>query len=348
MPTENETAQPVEPMLECSSCREMTAERQLSSLRAYRGSLYCQSCIDNHFVECQNCSMTINIDDSYSHDDDTLCHQCYNGRSHDNMLCREYSSEPITSHNYGEIIKSRRSFGLEIECLTSERNAIARAMPTLGVQNDGSVQGDYGVEFQTPIMSKKAGEDYVKQLCKLLKTGEVNQSCGLHVHLSAEDVKSRLQTIWRFYTVFDNVILSFLPASRRSNTYCKPISKLYSHADIQNNSGEGLELLWYSIPRGTTRSRLDEILRRVKGESKHGSRYCGINLHTLITDGHLEVRYHSATLSAKKILYWVKLHQSILDTIKENMNMGSLISKADSMLSIVEKTQYLFDDIETR
>jgi hypothetical protein len=219
-------------------------------------------------------------------------------------------------------------------------------MPTIGVTGDGSISGSNGVEFVTPILAKKAGEEYIKKLCKLLKDGAVNQSCGLHVHLTADDLKRKMQTLWRFYTAFDNVILSFLPSSRRTNRYCQPISKLFSTADIQKNYDTGLEALWYKIPTGGRSTEFISELERCKSEHKHQSRYCGVNFHTMITEGHLEIRYHSATLSAKKILFWVKLHQAILDTVGESRNIGEAISKAENMLSVVEKTNFLFDTLK--
>jgi hypothetical protein len=47
------------------------------------------------------------------------------------------------------------------------------------------------------------------------------------------------------------------------------------------------------------------------GHRSHGSRYFGINFHSLFSAGHYEIRFHSGTLNRKKVYAWIALHQGI-------------------------------------
>jgi hypothetical protein len=110
-----------------------------------------------------------------------------------------------------------------------------------------------------------------------------------------------------FYLCFEDVLFSFLPHSRRGNTYARRLNTAYNVTEILNAyTVEQLEKIWY---RQRNRARIKDI----KESKYHDSRYTGVNLHSLFSDGHLEIRYHSGTLNAIKILEWTALHQAILD-----------------------------------
>ncbi len=136
---------------------------------------------------------------------------------------------------------------------------------------------------------------------------------------------------------FEDVILSFLPKSRRNNNYCRPLRNSYSINEIiAANSISAIEKIWY---RATTKR---DILS-VKKDRKHGTRYHGINMHTLIAFRHIEIRFHSGTINAKKINEWINLHTNILDSI---IATGSIsceeMKKAISIIDIGEKTEMFF------
>jgi hypothetical protein len=168
----------------------------------------------------------------------------------------------------------------------------------------------------------------------------VTRSPGLHVHLDAPEFYAspaqeaqeendlcsgnrdgvsaarqvrqtrfvRLKTLMLFYLVFDDVIRAMLPRSRRINTYCRQLSGAFHLTELMDTNSVGdIEKLWYR----TGDAEHIQSEKRMKGSA---TRYHGVNLHSLLHAGHLEVRYHSGTTSAAKILHWTALHQAILDT----------------------------------
>lgn len=95
------------------------------------------------------------------------------------------------------------------------------------VKYDSSISvpdADY-FSCEVTVLTRLSRPDNLRQLCTLLNSlgAKVNKSCGLHVHLDArhltsEQVKAKGVNFERALPV----MLSMVPKSRRSNTYCKP------------------------------------------------------------------------------------------------------------------------------
>jgi hypothetical protein len=208
-----------------------------------------------------------------------------------------------------------RAYSFEIECyynnhsgLENVSNDISNA---IGVSNDNSLNDD-GKEFITPKLSGKKGAKLLKDTCKLLIDNGffVNSTTGLHMHVDASDFKDdihSLKNLFLFYMIFEPVIYSFLPYSRRSNTYCMPLEQFYNQKEIENCSEvEELEKIWY-------REQDYEQKESRKKNKYDQSRYAGVNFHSLFKDGHIEFRHHSGTLDYEKMNMWKELHLAIID-----------------------------------
>src|SRR5262249_37380204 len=138
-----------------------------------------------------------------------------------------------------------RKFGIEIEAYGCEPNILAHALNAAGISaavesynhatrrhwkitTDGSIRpGREGHPFElvSPVLKGEAGLEGIKKVCAVLKAQnvKVNKSTGLHVHhdaadLGVEDVKGVVTMWWKF----EDVLLYFLPPSRRNNMYCRP------------------------------------------------------------------------------------------------------------------------------
>jgi hypothetical protein len=200
-------------------------------------------------------------------------------------------------------------------------------------------------------MAGITGERQITAMMKHLneQAFTVNQSCGLHVHLDAADFMPALDSstelrrmlalreLMTFYLSFDDVLLAFLPQSRRTNSYCKAFKTAYAWEDLADaGSRNKLESLWYKATDG------DEVARR-KVEKYDASRYRGVNFHSLFSGGHLEIRYHSGTLNARKILEWVNLHGRIMDKIADG-TIGH--HNALYTLTLTEKITLFFSLLE--
>lgn len=128
----------------------------------------------------------------------------------------------------------------------------------------------------------------------------------------------RLRDLFFTYLAFDDVFRGMQPPSRRRNTFCHSTSSRYSLEDVRNlEDFNELESMWYKIDR---RIKVDAQYREAmsrKGSPKDGSRYVGFNLAPILsTRGKtIELRYHSPTLNAEKILRWVDIHQTIFDRV---------------------------------
>jgi hypothetical protein len=179
--------------------------------------------------------------------------------------------------------------GVEIEFCSPESSAeIGPALVNAGLaknvqlKQDGSVHaksGHHGHEIAivAPV-SEIAG--VVMAVSNLLRAGGayVNKTCGLHVHLDQRgrerhDVERSFQNL----VACQKILFDMLPASRRDNTYCR------------------------------------RNMVRTFSKAATGDRYHAINATAYYKYKTLEVRMHSSTIDAKKILNWIDLLKAIHD-----------------------------------
>ena len=324
----------------CSSCEKSeTAEGEFDSCEGC-SHLFCDFCRSDSFNSCDSCDLyecSSCFETNFcSNCELSYCDSCFREHEHDededsaNIRFRKcnLSDKSLVDRHFGRVVRSSRKFGVEIEAIYPDTETIETLSrddsihSALGISEDGSLSADSGagIEFQTPLLAGEKGEDFIKSFTQRLNRDgfSVNTSCGLHVHISGEDyyrLKAeerflRLRALFLFYLVFDEVIRSFLPHSRRNNNYCHSLTAKYSVKNVLLTKDLiDLEFLWYQ-----TQSK-QEISIRKRG--KDSSRYRGINFHSLLADKHIEIRYHSGTLSQEKILQWVALHVRILDTVKK-------------------------------
>jgi len=167
--------------------------------------------------------------------------------------------------------------------------------------------------------------------------------CMTHANKALENTK----TLLYLYSAYNDVFMSMLAQSRRINMYCQSLSMAFAPNQIETiNSYTDLEKEWYK-----TRNMIETASR--KSGHYDDSRYYGVNLHSLFTKlGTVEIRSHSATLSHEKVLYWVALHQAILDGIVkgritiEGLRNGLYITKPQDRLEYLLRTLKLNSPIE--
>lgn len=104
----------------------------------------------------------------------------------------------------------------------------------------------------------------------------VNKSCGLHVHFDCRHLKSgrNLGTMARRVARAVPVLKKLLPKSRQTNHFC------------------------------------EHTINTLKG----GDRYSFVNMHSYNKHRTLEIRGHSGTTDASKIVNWIKVLRTIMDT----------------------------------
>lgn len=355
----------------CEECGKENKKIDLSLAldEARREIMVCGPCLGGLYATCSSCDNYVNRNrvsfcDSCS---ESYCNPCWNEENHSNHesengfnLYRPYSDDVVTSRTLGKIVKSRRIFSAEIECYSSENSTGAEIVAEtidkrIGISEDGSL-GDKGLEFQTPKLKNHAGEKLLTHLCQTLKANSfyVNTDCGLHIHLDASDYflktdsnndnyiaqnnSRKAKNLLAFYLTIEPIILAFIPPSRRESTYCVGLSKLYHFDEIFNcQSIENLEKLWYREgDKGRIQSR--------KSKKNDATRYAGVNFHSMLSNKHLEIRFHSGTIEPLKILYWIALHTQIMDMVF----IGSILAervykKMALLLTLSQKMDYFFN-----
>ena len=125
--------------------------------------------------------------------------------------------------------------------------------------------------------------DFLTLICgKLNSMGvKVNVSCGLHVHFDCRHIDSRkVSLIGRRVARCIPALKTLLPKSRLNNPYCQ--------TDINRH-------------------------RQTRRENRE-ARYAFVNLMAYGRHKTLEIRGHSGTTDAKKIINWIRMLRKIMDT----------------------------------
>lgn len=335
----------------CSTCNNLRDNTRLINTYDGREVNVCERCIANRLQRgCAVCAQRIP-------DANIQIQRCDNHIDDDGESTSRSFSKGLKWVNTekGDIFKSKRMFSAEIEALVKRGSLIelvARAIPReCGVGYDGSVQGPNlaGFEMQTPRLGGKKGEELVYRVAAELKKVEatVNDTCGLHVHLDGRGLISAdrkehptsLIQLWKTYLVFEDVILSLIPYNRRFSTYSRPLRDAFKIVELDTcDTILDLERLWY-------KERNWQNIQSVKSQHHHSSRYFGVNLHPLLGHGHMEIRYHSGTTNANKILQWANLHALIMDAAVAKKFTKDFLKEGQHTSSLKEKSQLLFEKI---
>jgi len=203
---------------------------------------------------------------------------------------------------------TNRTFGVEIECIGITAEVALSAIRATGlpceiegynhvtrshwkITTDGSVRdnrGNLGIEIVSPILTGATGMAALKTVADALNAAgaTANKTCGIHVHVGASDLSiDEIKMIVKRYSVFENVIDSYMPVSRRaSNNHF-----LKSMSDWSAYYGAGLA----------------ECQTVAAMSARSWDRYYKINLAAFVRQGTIEFRQHSGSVSSEKIGNWV-------------------------------------------
>lgn len=277
------------------------------------------------------------------------------GRRRPNIRTKDFQS-PIGKE---DIVRQAWPYSAEIEAFASGPTQLFNIGKRIawdnGVSGDSSLRGSgIAFEIQTPILSGSKGEALIRNVTKAVRSCAINISCGLHLHLDGQaliatsrdsrafGVKkvNSLKNLWLLHLIFEDVLLSFLPETRRGNRYCQSLRRRYTVSDVQQvTSQEEIEMLWY-------KTKDSEELNESKTHKYHQTRYSTLNLHSLFAHGHFEIRNHSGTLNPQKILEWANLHTAIAyfatvpsDVLEMNVTLPN--GTSTPLNSLLEETNLL-------
>lgn len=274
----------------------------------------------------------------------------------------------------GSYVKHSIPFSCEIECYGKNEDVVAKLSKeiysSIGMSRDGSLTSEIGypIELQTPILSGRTGEVLIAETCtKLIENNFiVDKTCGMHIHLDGSTILPKhvrdenkrpdaVINLYLFHRIFEQVIESFLPSTRRNNNYCAKFSdgidwrgNVITHSSINDSFHELGDIpdyvefvkWWYKT------DNVDYASYHMH-ERYTASRYFGANFHSLLKDNHFEIRYHSGTKNYEKILYWVDLHGSIVQKCADgSITTDNLRNIFDSNFDLSKLTQAMFSLID--
>jgi hypothetical protein len=164
---------------------------------------------------------------------------------------------------------------------------------------DGSLSDSSGAEIVTPILTLADMDDFQKVVRAARSAGaRIDHSCGVHVHVGAQRLDaSGLTALVRSLAPNEAMLYEALGVSEGRRGYCRAMEPLFAER-VEADRPRTLDAVakaWYGgegIPSTV---------------HYHGSRYHGLNLHSLWYRGTVEFRYFNGTLHAGKLRAYVLL-----------------------------------------
>lgn len=246
-----------------------------------------------------------------------------------------FTQSPTTTYNEIDYTFNRRC-GIEIEAYNCDKHHLARELREAGIDvavegynhdtrnhwklvTDSSLTGNNTFELVSPILEGEAGLQELQKVCWVLDfcDAKVNDSCGLHIHMDAANFT--IET-WRnlatTYRRLESVVDSFMPTSRRHNTYCKSLTGI-SEQCIRE-------------------AQTIEQLRHAFGND----RYHKLNLESYARHRTVEFRQHGGTTNFTKMENWIRFTANMITFAQQGMvNSGCQLSNIP-FLTADQKTYF--------
>ena len=247
----------------------------------------------------------------------------------------------LKTENVSYIIKVQRSVFEEVEKEVYKKHSLYKNLVEYRrLKNSNITELDElnklrAIERLLLYVSDKPGRDQ-EIIDRMISMREVHKNDLVLVEYKEDKNHNYVKNAFAFYLVFSDVLFSMLPKSRRSNKFCRDLGGKYTLAEIEKiSSHEDFDKVWYK------NSNLSEI-KSLKGSKYHESRYFQINFHSLFKFGTIEVRSHSGTLNAKKIINWVHLQQTIVEKCINDPNVMEFVKKANEIKDLDMRTDAMF------
>ncbi|WP_185226118.1 amidoligase family protein [Chryseobacterium indologenes] len=234
-----------------------------------------------------------------------------------------------------------RKFGVEIEFFGAQDTALNQNFRASGLEvrnesynhttrphwkfvSDGSIRGNNAKEIVSPVLQGPDGLKDFRKACKALRlsNAQVNTTCGVHVHLDANDYSiENFKTLLKNQYLVEIQIDRIMPRSRKANnnTYCQGF-----RSNNQNT-------FFQKIDACRTVNELANLFR---------TRYFKLNLQSFQRHGTVEFRQHGASTNFLKIKNWILICARLVEFSKQNI----LLTDINQILD--ENLQEYFEDRE--
>jgi uncharacterized membrane protein YgcG len=199
-------------------------------------------------------------------------------------------------------------------------------------------------ELVSPILQGKDGLDECHRVLDVLNDVTAmyfNKSMAMHLHVGVEDFSlESLKNACDNYIKYEDVIDTFMPASRRgnSNEYCRSNKRdLIEKADLPTGTKKEVHA---RIQACTTKDELFDLVNP-------DGRYYKLNLQNLKTNRQptIEFRQHSATSDAFKAEAWVRFCMALVHNSVAYTYVPLEGSSFDDSIEAEEEFEELFDHL---
>ena len=202
-----------------------------------------------------------------------------------------------------------RTFGIELEIYNVDRTELVRKLRDAGIpaslanytgrdysiwqiKTDCSINGYMGCEVVSRVLTMDDLPEVDRVVRILNELGaKVNRSCGMHIHWGVRDWDmSQWKNFAKRYVKFERGIDQLMPISRRLNNarYCQSVCRIESvMAEHFRKIDQARDLHGLSM------------------NFNYNQRNSKVNMTVFHRSGTVEIRHHSGTVNATKILNWI-------------------------------------------
>lgn len=174
------------------------------------------------------------------------------------------------------------------------------------VVEDGSLD-ECGFEINTAPAQGKLLKEQLADICAAINAAgaEVNNSCGLHVHVDAQRIS--LAGVARIVSAMHRIeplLYKIVAPSRADAEWCRPLYPGFEPVCTPMIAGDeiaatrNLAKMMWSSSKGTPKAGF------YTGGKGHTARYRSLNIHSWAYRGSLEFRLHHGSTNANKIFNW--------------------------------------------
>lgn len=230
-----------------------------------------------------------------------------------------------------------RKFGVEIEYVGVRRSVIVDALKRIKVKcvaenynhrtkrhwkivRDASLNymrgSDFTGELVSPPLYGKRGLNKLRKVVQAMADAgaTVNSSCGLHVHVDANDLTpNQILAVSQRYGIFEKRFNKIMDPSRANTDWARKVDKKY-HADLIS-SFKYYKNMGYSF----------------KSATGSISRYRKVNIASFNRHGTIEFRQHEGTLDPDRILNWVQFCTHFVEESYNNIPPNNNLELASKL-----------------
>jgi hypothetical protein len=184
---------------------------------------------------------------------------------------------------------------------------------------DGRIHkdGSCGFEAVTPPISGDFIGGCLRDLDKSLQGAEIDDRCGLHVHVDARDYSWHdMYKLLKVFAKYEAFMYLLSGQQRMINEYSEPCGKAYMTALESDDPKGGILSTAISASKDSKQGRKDVRFSC----KKDGVRYRSLNIMPWITghrhkrtDSTVEFRMHRNTNDVERVIAWTQLCVSLVD-----------------------------------